>query len=106
MKIQIAARKCELTDEVRDRVVQLSEKWPKFDSALSNAQLIFRIDGRDHVVEVILSIDRRDQAVAKGQADNFRAALDDLDQKVTRLLRRQREKRTHHQAERASKAEM
>lgn len=104
MKIQIAARKCEITDAIRSRTEELAERWPRFESALSGAQIIFEVDGRDHTVEAILSIDRRDQAVAKGHGSEFRDALDDLDGKVKRILRRQHQKRTNHHAARPSKA--
>lgn len=105
MKMQITARKCDVSQTIRDRAEELAGRWPRFEPALSGVQIVFSVDGREHDVEAILSLDRMDRAAAKGRGDDFRKALDDLDKKVSKILRRQHQKRTDHSAVRPSKAE-
>jgi ribosomal subunit interface protein len=98
MHVQITARHCNLSDDIHERARTLAERWPRFDRATSAARLVFEIQGLDHKVEAIVSRDRQEPVVATGQGSDFRAALDEVDGRIGRMLRRDNEKRKDHQA--------
>jgi len=58
-----------------------------------DVSVVFRLEGRSHSVEAIVSRRRRQPVVARGEGPDFRVALDDLDTHVRRRLRRDRSRR-------------
>ncbi len=96
--IKITAQGCEVTEEERDHADTLAKRWPRFDPAAMGVGLVFRIEGRAYTVEAIVSRRRRQSAVASGQGQDFRGALDELDGHIKRILRRDRTKRKDHRA--------
>jgi len=98
MHVQITARHCNLPDEIHERAQAIAERWPRFDSTTSAARLVFEIQGLDHKVEAIVSRDRQEPVVATGQGSDFRAALDEVDGRIGRMLKRDNQKRKDHQA--------
>ena len=93
MPTRITAHGCEVDAMLRKRVEVLSQRWPRFDSAVMDVSVIFRLEGRSHSVEAIVSRRRRQPIVASGEGPDFRVALDDLDAHVKRRLRRDRSRR-------------
>ena len=93
MPTRITAHGCEVNPPLRDRVETLSQRWPRFDPAVMDISVVFRLEGRSHTVEAIVSRSRRQPIVAKGEGPDFRVALDDLDTHVKRRLRRDRSRR-------------
>jgi len=93
MTTRITAHGCEVDALLRKRVQVLSQRWPRFDPAVMDARVIFRLHGRSHSVEAIVSRSRRRPVVASGEGPDFRVALDDLDSHVRRRLRRDRSRR-------------
>jgi len=96
---RITAQGCEVDDELRLRAQAISERWPRFDTDMMEASVVFRLEGREHSVEAIVSRRRRQALVAAGSGGDFRAALDDLDAHVRRRLRRDRSRRRDHRHE-------
>ncbi|MCY4400472.1 MAG: HPF/RaiA family ribosome-associated protein [Gemmatimonadetes bacterium] len=82
-----------MSELLRKRSEDLAGRWPRFDPAVMDMQLIFRHQGRSHTVEAIVSRRRRQPAVAKGEGPDFRVALDELDGHVKRILKRDRSRR-------------
>ena len=66
---------------------------PRFDPAVMDVSVIFRLQGRSHTVETIVSRSRRQPIVARGEGPDFRVALDDLDTHIKRRLKRDRSRR-------------
>lgn len=93
MAIRITAHGCEVDILLRRRAEVLSQRWPRFDPAVMDVRVIFRLQGRSHSVEAIVSRRRRQPVVASGEGPDFRVALDDLDAHVRRRLRRDRSRR-------------
>ena len=91
--IRITAQGCEITKDDREQADALATRWPRFDPATMGASFVFRIEGRSYTVEAIVSRRRRQPAIARGQGQNFRGALDELDNHIKRILRRDRTKR-------------
>ena len=90
---RITAQGCEISKADRTRAEGLAQRWPRFDSAIMDVHFVFQSEGRSSRAEAIVSRPRRAPVVAKGEGQNFRAALDELDQHVKRILKRDRKRR-------------
>ncbi len=97
MRIQIVTRHCEVENEVRDRAEELVTKLTRFDPRVSSAQVIFTEEGRTRRAEGILHIDGKDHAVAHGDSENFFSSLDQMFDRLAKILRRSRDRDTDHQ---------
>ncbi len=91
--IRITVQGCEVPQKLRDRAKAQAARWTRFDPAVMDAALVFRQDGHDGTVEAIVSRRRRQVAVAKGRGRDFRVAMDELDERMSRILRRDRTRR-------------
>lgn len=96
MRIQITARHCEIGQDVRDRAEELVERVRRFDPGVSSAEVIFTEEGRDHRAEGILHIDGKDHVVAHGDAPDFMAALDQMYDRLAKILRRKHGAEKNH----------
>lgn len=103
MRIQISARHCEIPDSTRERTREQITRLTRYDPDVAAAEVVY--DEEKHVrrVEVILSIDRADRVVATGEGDEFRAALDQVVDRLRRILRRRRGQLKDHQGPRLVK---
>jgi len=97
MRVQIAARKCEIPDSVRSRTEQQLGKLNKYEPRLSGAEVVFRIEKHLKKVEAVLSVDRGEPVVARGEGGEFRVALDLMVDRLSKILRRRRSQKTDHQ---------
>lgn len=70
----------------------------KYDARVSAAEVVFEEEKLTRKVEVILSVDRGDPVVAHGEGAEFRTALDKVVDRLSRRLRRQRDRVKRHQA--------
>ncbi len=97
MRVQIAARHCDLPDSVRARTEELLEKLTRYEPRLSGAEVVFETEKHLKKVEAILSVDREEPVVAGGEGNEFREALDQMIDRLSRILRRKRsQKKDHH----------
>lgn len=97
MRIQVAARHCDIPDSVRKRTEEQLAKLAKYDARLSAADVVYEEEKRVKRVEVILSVDRGEPVVARGEGEEFRTALDKVVDRLGRILRRQRGQAKSHQ---------
>ncbi len=97
MRVQIAARHCEVPDPVRERAHELATRLTRYDDRAASAEVIFDEEKHTRKVEVIVSLDGAPPVVAKAEAGEFRAALDKAADRVGRMLRRGRAQLTDHQ---------
>jgi ribosomal subunit interface protein len=97
MRVQIAARKCEIPDSVRSRTEQQLGKLSKYEPRLSGADVVFKVE-KKHLkkVEAVLSVDRGEPVVAGGEGAEFREALDLMVDRLSKILRRRRSQKTDH----------
>jgi ribosomal subunit interface protein len=97
MRVQIAARHCEIPDAVRDRTEEQLGKLSKFESRLSGAEVVFEMEKHVKRVEAVLKVDREEPPVASGEGIEFREAVDQMVDRLSRMLRRRRsQKRDRH----------
>lgn len=98
MRIIHTARRCEVPNPVLDRAEELVRKLKKYNVRLSGAELVFETEKHRHLVEGILSVDGSEPVVATGEGEDFRAAVDEMIERLSRRLRRLRSQRRDHQA--------
>ncbi len=93
MQVQITAQGCEASGAVRRQAEAMAGRWPRFDPAVAKTSFVFRIQGRTHSAEAIVHRRRLETVVARAEAGNFRSALDELDGRMKRILKKDRERR-------------
>jgi len=90
MRVQIAARQCEIPDTVRDRTEEQLGKLSKYDPRLSGAEVVFAIEKHMKKVDAVLKVDREEPVKASGEGMEFREAVDQMIDRLSRMLRRRR----------------
>lgn len=98
MRVQITARHCELTEDLRDRTEELVTKLKKYDPRVSAADVVFIEERKEKRAEAVLSIDRDQRVAAHGEGDDLFMALDKLVERLAKILRRRRSQVRDHQA--------
>ncbi|MBI4538476.1 MAG: ribosome-associated translation inhibitor RaiA [Gemmatimonadetes bacterium] len=104
MRIQIAARHCEIPDAIRARAEAYLQKMLRYEPRLSAAELVFDMQAHLKQVEAVISVDREEPLVARAEGVEFRDAVDKLADRLRRRLRRRREQRRERQVPRPSQA--
>ena len=90
MRVQIAARHCEIPDTVKLRTEEQMEKLSKYEPRLSGAEVVFEVEKHLKKVDAILKVDREEPVVAGGEGTEFREAVDQMVDRLSRILRRRR----------------
>lgn len=102
MRIQVAARHCDIPDSVRKRTEEQVARLAKFDPRVGSAEVVFEEEKRVRKVEIILTVDRGEPVVARAEGEEFRTALDKVVDRLGRILRRQRGQANNHKGPRLS----
>jgi ribosomal subunit interface protein len=102
LRVQIAARHCDVPDSVRRRTEEQIGRLAKYDPRVGAAEVVYEEEKRTKKVEVVLSVDRSEPVVARGEGEEFRTALDKAVDRLSRMLKRQRDQAKSHQAPRIS----
>jgi len=96
--VQISARHCDVPADVLERTEALVASLAKYSPRASAAEVVYMEEKLTRIAEVIMHIDGGEPVVARGEGDEFRTALDQVMDRMSRQLRRQRERRTNHKA--------
>ena len=97
MRLQIATRHGHVSDEVRERTETLVSGLTKYDPRVSAAEIVFNEEKNGCQVEVILHTDGDEPVVAHAEEADFRAAADKVVDRLSRMLRKRRDRRRDHQ---------
>lgn len=97
MNIQFVTRHTEVPNDVLERAQEQLPKLQRFDPHLSRAEVIFTEERHIKKVEGILYLDHEEPAVAVGDGEDFRAALDKMIDRTGKILRRRRRLEKDHQ---------
>jgi len=97
MRIQVVIRQSEVPEDVIERLHEQLPKLQRFDPNLSHAEVVFSEERYIRKVEGILYLDREEPAVAEGEGDDFRSALDQMIDRTGKILRRRRRQVKDHQ---------
>ena len=98
LRVQITARHCEVPEDVLERTESQVLALAKYSPRASAADVVYMEEKLTKVAEIIMHIDGGEPVVARGEGQEFRSALDELIERISRRLRRQRERRTNHKA--------
>lgn len=90
MRVQIAARHCEIPDTVRDRTEDQLGKLSRYEPRLAGAEVVFEVEKHRKKVDAILRVDREEPVLASGEGEEFREAVDQMVDRLSRMLRRRR----------------
>ena len=104
MRVQIAARHCDVPEAVKIRAEEQAARLNRYDPRLTAADIVFEVEKHTKKVEGIFSLNRHDPVIVHGEGAEFRPALDQMLDRAARKLRRQREQHTDHQASKPSDA--
>jgi ribosomal subunit interface protein len=97
MRIQIAARHCEIPDSVRGRTEEQLGKLSRYEPRLAGAEVVFEVEKHVKKVDAILKVEREEPVVAGGEGAEFREAIDQMVDRLSRMLRRRRKLRKDRQ---------
>ena len=98
MRVQITARHCDVPKDVLERTETQIRSLAKYQARASAADVVYSEEKLMRKVEVIVHIDGAEAVVAHGEGTEFRPALDAVVERLSRRLRRQRERRRDHKA--------
>jgi ribosomal subunit interface protein len=98
VQVRITERHCQVPRDTLERAEKRLGALSKYSPRASSADVIFTEEKVNRGVEVIIHVDGGEPVVASVQDTEFRAALDKVVDRLARRLRKQREKRTNHQA--------
>jgi len=97
MRVQIVARHCEIPDALQERAREQAEKLQRFDPRVSSAEFVFEEIRHLKRVEGILRREGEEAAVAHGEGLEFHAAIEQMVERLSKILRRRRDQvRAHH----------
>lgn len=98
MHVQIAARHTDVPDDVQARARELIEKLERFDADVLSAEVVFEEEKHRRKVEGILSVANSEPVVATGESGEWLNAVDQLADRLGRMLRRRRGRQRERQA--------
>lgn len=98
MRVQITARHCDVPSDVLARTESQIQALTKYQPRATAADVVYSEEKVTRKVEVLVHIDGAEPVVAHGDGLEFRSALDEAVERLSRQLRRQRERRRDHQA--------
>lgn len=98
MDISITARHFEISDALRQLVETRLSRLDRFNPRLSTVEVTLTDEKREKRVEAHAGIDGDVDIHAEAVAEDFRAAVNKVAEKLARQLKRQHQQRRDHQA--------
>ena len=98
MRVTITERHCEVPKKILDRTEQQVGSLVKFEQRASHAEVVYTEEKRTRKVEVVVAIDGAPPVAARGEGEEWRNALDQVVERLRRLLRDGRKQRRDHKA--------
>jgi ribosomal subunit interface protein len=96
MRIQMAARNCDVPSTVVTRTEEQLEKLLRYHPRVSVAEVVFETEKHLKKVEAVVKVDRQEPMVAGGEGVEFREAVDQMVDRLGRMLRRKRSQKKDH----------
>lgn len=98
MRVKITERHCSVPAEVLERTEEQVRSLSKFEPRATAADVVYEEEKKVRKFEILIHVDGDEAVVAHGTGAEFRSALDQGVDRVSRRLRRQRERRRDHKA--------
>lgn len=102
VRVQIVQRHCDVPEIIRSRTHDRMEKLSRYDPRLSAAEVIFETEKYKKRAEAIISVDGGSPVVAHGEGGEFRESLDQMMDRLSRIVRRRRSQVRDHQGPKLS----
>ncbi len=100
MIINTVARHCDVPDSVISRANEKLARLVRFEPRLASAEVVFHVERYIYRAEAILSLHGDGPAVARGEGSDFKAALDQATDRLSKILRRRRAHLLEHRGDR------
>jgi ribosomal subunit interface protein len=104
MQVNITARHCNVPQGVRVAAEQRLQRLERYEPRVDNAIVEFDSDAGNKQVETRVFVKGSHSIIAHGTGDTFRTALDKALDRLTRQLRRRRERVRNHKSVKLSEA--
>jgi len=96
MQIIISSRNAEVGDGLRNRIEERFQRLSRFEPRASRVEVTLAEEKTRSIAEALMSVDGAGTVFAKAEADQARAAVGRLYDKMSRQLRRGRARRRDH----------
>lgn len=98
VRVSITERKCTVPRKVLERTEAQVGALDKYEGRATAADVVYTEEKQTRKVEVVVHIDGAPQVAARGEGRDFRTALDQVVDRLRRMLSEARERRRDHQA--------
>ena len=105
MNVSISARHCSVSERTKSEAEERVQRLQRLEPRLVNAEVAFDEDHGTKQVETRIFVNGSHSIVAHGSGDTFRTALDRSMERLTRQLKRRRERVRDHRAPKLSELE-
>lgn len=102
MQVNFTARHCNVPEKVRLDAEERLQRLQRYEPRVDNAVVEFDKDHGDKRVETRIFVAGSHSIIAHGSGDTFRSALDQSIDRLTRQLKRRRERVREHKSVRLS----
>ncbi|HEY0672443.1 MAG TPA: ribosome-associated translation inhibitor RaiA [Longimicrobiales bacterium] len=102
MNVSISARHCSVSERTRTEAQERLRRLQRLEPRLANAEVEFDDDHGTKQVETRIFVNGSHSIVAHGSGDTFRTALDRSIDRLTRQLKRRRDRIRDHKAPKMS----
>lgn len=96
MNITLTTRHCEIDSETARRARERVTRLQRFESRLTTAELTFQEERHTKRVEGVVTVSGSPNVVAHGEGDGFTEALDQVVERLERILTKRRNRRRDH----------
>lgn len=98
MQLIISGRNVEVDEGLRAHIEQQFQRLVRYEPRASRAEITLREEKNRSVAEAVLSVDGRPPIHGGASADGVRSAVDKLQDKLARQLKKERGRRRDHRA--------
>ena len=98
MQVNITTRHCSVPERVRSEAEERVQRLHKYEPGVQDAVVEFDTDHGDKKVETRVYVAGTHSIVAHGTGESFRSALDQSIDRITRQLKRRRERVRDHKS--------
>lgn len=102
MNVSVTTRHCSVSERTRAEALERLERLRRYEPNLATAEVEFDDDHGTKQVETRIFVAGSHSIVAHGSGDTFRTALDRSIDRLTRQLKRRRERVREHKAPKLS----
>jgi ribosomal subunit interface protein len=104
MNVSITTRHCSVSERTRSEAAERLQRLQRYEPGLANAEVEFDDDHGTKQVETRIFVTGSHSIVAHGSGDTFRTALDRSIDRLTRQLKRRRDRVREHKAPKLSES--